>query len=58
MRENCMSGSMRGHRKRATSQRACVLLYERPSNFFFHKTEGRKRAGGTARLVNAAGWAG
>ncbi len=34
MRENCTSGSMRGHRKRATSQRACVLLYERPSKFF------------------------
>ena len=27
MRENRMSGSMRGCRKRATSRRACALLY-------------------------------
>jgi hypothetical protein len=27
MRENCKSGSMRGCRKRAVTQRACVLLY-------------------------------
>jgi len=27
MRENRMSGSMRGRRKRAVTYRACVLLY-------------------------------
>jgi len=30
MRENRMSGSMRGRRKRATAQRACALLYRSP----------------------------
>jgi hypothetical protein len=30
MRENRMSGSMRGCRKRATSRRACALLYQSP----------------------------
>jgi hypothetical protein len=30
MRENRTSGSMRGHRKRATAQRACALLYACP----------------------------
>ena len=30
MRENRTSGSMRGCRKRATSQRACALLYRAP----------------------------
>ena len=30
MRENCMSDSMRGRRKRAVAQRACALLYQSP----------------------------
>ena len=30
MRENRTSGSMRGCRKRATSRRACALLYAKP----------------------------
>jgi len=30
MRENRMSGSMRGRRKRALTYRACVLLYVSP----------------------------
>src|SRR5262245_24948960 len=30
MRENRTSGSMRGCRKRATSRRACALLYQSP----------------------------
>jgi hypothetical protein len=32
MRETCKSGSMRGCRKRATSRRACALLYRAPEN--------------------------
>jgi hypothetical protein len=32
MREIRTSSSMRGRRKRATSRRACVLLYQRPRN--------------------------
>lgn len=31
MREICTSGSMRGCRKRAISQRACALLYMDPA---------------------------
>ena len=43
MRENRTSGSMRGRWKRATSQRACALLYQRPHDrsplpFFPKKT--------------------
>ena len=33
MRENRMSGSMRGRRRRAVTYRACVLLYSAPRTF-------------------------
>ena len=33
MRENRLSGSMRGRRKRTVTYRACVLLYSAPRTF-------------------------
>ncbi len=48
MRENRTSGSMRGGRKRATSRRACALLYKAPhygDDCFLIDRRGNRSAG-------------
>ena len=60
MRENRTSGSMRGCRKRATSRRACALLYDRRGDDPSHPTERHFcRSGRTAHgtVVSYSAWA-